>query len=83
MRNITWYVHRLKAMRFGEILWRTQQKFLQRKEYKKYYTQNLPVTEIVINSATSALSPDYLRIGLEQSCTNTELFTSLATTVCM
>ena len=77
MRNITWYVHRLKAMRFGEILWRTQQKFLQRKEYKKYYTQNLPVTEIVINSATSALSPDYLRIGLEQSCTNTELFSSL------
>ena len=77
MRNITLYVHRLKAMRFGEILWRTQQKFLQRKEYKKYYTQNLPVTEIVINSATSALSPDYLRIGLEQSCTNTELFSSL------
>ncbi|WP_418980529.1 alginate lyase family protein [Blautia hydrogenotrophica] len=77
MRNITWYVHRLKAMRFGEILWRTQQKFLQRKEYKKYYTQNLPVTEIVINSATFALSPDYLRIGLEQSCTNTELFSSL------
>ena len=30
MRNITWYVHRLKAMRFGEILWRTQQKFLQK-----------------------------------------------------
>ncbi|WP_418714570.1 alginate lyase family protein [Blautia hydrogenotrophica] len=77
MRNITWYVHRLKAMKFGEILWRTQQKFLQRKEYKKYYTQNLPVTDIVINSTISALSPDYLRIGLEQNCIDAELFSSL------
>lgn len=77
MRNVTWYVHRLKAMNPGEILWRIQQKYLQRKEYKKYYIQNLPVTEIPVVSALAALSPDYLRIGLVESCADTALFSSL------
>lgn len=48
MSDVKWRYHRLKAMSIGEIVWRIQQKILQRCQKNRYYKRNRPITRIAL-----------------------------------
>ena len=62
MKQISWYLNRLKAMNVGEIYWRIQQKNLQKSEKRKYYTKNLPVYEVELEEKFKDLNAQVNRI---------------------
>lgn len=58
MERIKWLLRRLKVMNMHEILWRMQQKLLQRKEYKKYYMLHMPVTAVMLPEMLREMKAD-------------------------
>lgn len=69
-----WFLNRLKAMNIREILWRIQQKGLQKAEYAKYYRLHLPVTEIPVSNTLKKLYPQKERIALNLNNACSDLF---------
>lgn len=77
MKDIKWLANRLKAMEPREVLWRVQQKQLQKKELKKIYTLHNQVTEIPLNKSLSNLQIDITRLSLNWNNTDWSTFDSL------
>lgn len=77
MKDIKWFINRLKSMNIPEVAWRIQQKVLQKNEYKKYYTAHLSVTEIQLSKELEDLKPDIERLGINWDNQNYQLFESL------
>lgn len=77
MKNAIWLFNRLKAMNFGEVLWRIQQKFLQRKEFKRFYLLNKPVTHITPPEKISNLSIDIEKLSINWDNENLSIFEKL------
>lgn len=74
MKKITWYVNRLKAMNIGEILWRFQQKTLQKQERRNYYRENKAVYDISLPKELQALIPQVDRIIINWENTKYSIF---------
>lgn len=77
MKDIKWLIHRLNSMNIQELLWRVQQKVLQKKEYRKYYALHVPVTEIPLKKEFKALKADAAGIPLNLNNYNTSVFETL------
>lgn len=74
MRDMKWLLHRLKAMDMQEVVWRVQQKLLQKVEYQRYYTLHAPVTEIPLPKHVKGLKPDARRLLLNTENDSFSLF---------
>ena len=74
MNNVHWLVHRFKSMNIAEIVWRIQQKFLQKREYRNLYLPSLPVTEIPLKEKLFASDE---KIPLNRSNDNYSIFHTL------
>ena len=64
-------------MNLQEMIWRVQQKKLQRSEQKKYYSQNVPVTKEPISSHISDLHIDIDKLPINWDNTTWTTFTTL------
>lgn len=77
MKDIYWIVNRLKSMNASEVVWRVQQKLLQKKEKKRIYELHLPVTKIPLSKKMQGMKPDTKRIPFNAQNANTSIFESL------
>ena len=77
MKEIAWLVNRLRAMRTQEIAWRVLEKIRYRKEYDKYYSSSLPITDIPINSCLQSLHIDIERLSINWDNNNWNPFIDL------
>ncbi len=50
MKDIKWFVNRLRAMKLKEIIWRLVQKQQQKKEQASEYSLHLPVIQIPVTT---------------------------------
>ena len=64
-------------MNASEVMWRVQQKILQKKEYKDFFTAHTPVTKIPVNKELAALKADGNRLGINWDNRDWILFKSL------
>ena len=64
MKNVKWLINRLKAMKFQEVIWRLQERQLQRKEFKTVYIQNRSVTDISLSNELQGLIIDVNRLAV-------------------
>ena len=64
MKDAKWLINRLKAMKPQEMLWRVEQKLLQKKERATFYALHLPVTEILLPTTISSLHLDVNRLSV-------------------
>ena len=65
MKDLKWFFNRLKAMKPKEMIWRVQQKRLQRREYNNLYTIHKPVIDIPLPQNISNI-----RINIEKLSIN-------------
>lgn len=63
MKNVRWFINRLKAMNFIEVCWRINQKRLQKSE-KKVYFLGLKVTEVPLSAEVMKLSLDISKLPI-------------------
>lgn len=77
MKDIKWLVYRLRAMKPKEMVWRVEQKQLQKKEQASVYSLHLPVVEIPLPSALSNLHIDIDRLSIKWNNKNWAPFTKL------
>lgn len=77
MKDIRWLFNRLKSMDISEIMWRLQQKKVQREEYKELYLLHLPVTKIPLSTDLELLKSNVHRIPLNKENKNYTIFTNL------
>lgn len=77
MKDIKWLISRLKSMNALEVMWRVQQKSLQKKEYKKFFLAHKPVTEISVSKSLYNLKPDGSRLGIKWNNQEWQLFETL------
>lgn len=77
VKDIKWLVNRLQSMNVLEILWRVQQKFLQKIEYRKYFCVHLPVTEIELPKELSGLELEMERLCINRDNQKYQLFEKL------
>ena len=56
MANISWYVNRLRAMSVREVLWRVQQKKLEKAERQTFGKQHIPITGKVFYEGKEGLT---------------------------
>lgn len=77
MENIKWLINRLIAMNVPELVWRIQQKMLQKIEYKRYFVIHLPVTKIPIPVSLQNMTSDEDRIAINWNNTKYRLFEKL------
>ena len=77
MKDIHWFVNRLKSMNVKEVIWRVQQKLLQQKEYKSIYLMHLPVTKIHLNKDLQNLKADAKKMPFNSGNTNHTIFETL------
>lgn len=64
MKDVKWIINRLKAMKAQEVIWRLQERQLQKKEFKTIYSQNKPVTEIPLSEELSKLCIDINKLSV-------------------
>lgn len=64
-------------MNASEVIWRVQQKMLQKKEYQKFFTVHKPVTEIVVSNDLRNLKADGERLCINWKNHDWVLFESL------
>ncbi len=64
MKDIKWFVNRLRAMKPKEMIWRVEQKQLQKKEHANVYALNLPVVEIPLSSELTNLHIDIDKLSI-------------------
>lgn len=77
MKDIHWLVNRLKSMNAPEVVWRVQQKLLQKKEKKSVYALHLPVTQIPLSKGLQGIRADANRIPFNSQNDNTSVFETL------
>ena len=77
MKNLGWLIYRLKAMSIAEIIWRVQQKIIEKIEYKKIYMLHKPVTEITYSSKLKELNAKGENLGINWQNENWQLFDGL------
>lgn len=77
MKDVKWLVSRLKSMNVPEVMWRVQQKMLQRKEYKTFFTVHKPVTDIKEPKELEIFKADGTRLGINWDNREWQLFESL------
>ncbi|MFR2735666.1 MAG: alginate lyase family protein [Blautia producta] len=77
MGKLNWYISRLKAMDFHELIWRLKQKKLQKQEYKSLYLLNLPVIEIPLDEKIAKYTFDSSKMKINKNCINYKVFTDL------
>ena len=65
MKDIKWFVNRLRAMKPKEMIWRVEQKQLQKKEHANVYALNLPVVEIPLSSELTNLHIDIDKLSIK------------------
>ena len=77
MKKGVWIANRLKAMSGTEVIWRVQQKALQKHEKYTIFTARKPVTEICLNEELQQLIPDIDRLGINWDNSHYTLFENL------
>ena len=77
MRDVKWFINRLKAMNLKEMLWRVQQKQLQKREFKNLYILHKPVTEIPLPQNISSLRIDIENLSINWDNTEWTEFSAL------
>ena len=77
MKDVKWLISRLKSMNAPEVLWRVQQRLLQKEEYQKYFAAHKPVTEISAGKEISDLKASGSRLGINWENDDWKLFESL------
>ena len=58
MKDFHWVWNRLRSMNVREVIWRLQQKKLQKREYRTFFVLNCPVTDIPLSDEINRLTPD-------------------------
>lgn len=64
MKDIKWFVNRLRAMKPKEMIWRVEQKQLQKKEQASVFSLHLPVVEIPLPTDLSNLHIDIDKLSI-------------------
>lgn len=64
LSDLAWYINRIKAMSIKEIIWRLQQKQLQKRERSIFLDKKISVTKEVFSNKLSPLKLDEVRLGL-------------------
>ena len=77
MRDIRWFINRLRAMNGKEIVWRLKQKKLENKERNVYGKEEISVIKLPLSEKLSALKPEVERIKLNWENREYSLFTEL------
>ena len=77
MKDIKWLVNRLKAMKPQEMLWRVEQKQLQKMEQSGIYSLHKPVTEIPLSKSIAQLQIDIDRLSINWNNKEWTRFSSL------
>ncbi len=77
MKNIKWFVNRLRAMKPKEMIWRVEQKRLQKKEQTNVYSLQMPVVEIPLPSELADLHIDIDKLSVNWGNATWEPFTKL------
>lgn len=77
MSKLTWYVNRLKAMDIREVLWRLNQKSIQKKEKKHFLNRTVKVTHYFFNVNLSSLAFNENALGINFSNTQFNLYTNI------
>ncbi len=77
MKDVKWLINRLRAMKPQEMLWRVEQKRLQRKEQNSIYSLNKPVTEIPLPKDIARIHIDIDRLSLNWDNKKWNTFSSL------
>jgi len=77
MKDINWYINRLKAMSMGEFLWRVQQKNLQGKEKKEWKTNRTEVIHVTLEPELDNLHPFPEKMHINWENQKTSVFTEL------
>ena len=77
MKDIRWLVNRLRAMHPQEVIWRLQQKLLQKKEQHNLYSLHKPVYEIPLSDDISHLHIDINKLCINWDNRDWECFSSL------
>ena len=60
--DIKWMMRRMRAMSAAELVWRVEMKALTKREKKRFYDANLPVTRIPLPKELAGLSADSARL---------------------
>lgn len=76
MSKITWMIQRLRAMSAPEVIWRLQQKKLQRKE-KRTFKQKVLITDHVFNQSLIGLQINPMRLFINEKNKNYKLTDSI------
>ncbi len=63
MGRLAWYLNRLRAMNAKEVMWRIQQKMLERQE-RRYAQKPVAVTEMPVDATLSHLTMEGNRLGI-------------------
>lgn len=77
MKDIKWFVNRLRAMKLKEIIWRLVQKQQQKKEQASEYSLHLPVIQIPVTTEISNLHVDIDKLSINWDNMNWTPFTKL------
>lgn len=77
MKSTKWLFARFRSMSLPEVAWRVQQKIIQKSEYKHFYFQHKPVTEISLTCAAVSLKAYGNRLGINWENKEWSLFESL------
>lgn len=77
MKDTKWLINRLKAMNSREILWRVQQKRLQKKEFQEVYSVHKPVIEIPISDELRSLHIEIEKLTINWDNKDWSEFSSL------
>lgn len=64
MKDVRWKINRLKSMKTQEVMWRLQERQLQKRELKTIYVQNKPVTDIPLPKELSKLYIDVNKLSV-------------------
>lgn len=77
MKDIRWLLNRLMSMNAPEIIWRVQQKHIQKREKSKIYALHCPITKVPLPQKLAVLNADATRIPFNAENDNSSLFESL------
>ena len=64
MGKIQWYINRLRAMNVREVLWRLDQKRIERQEKKRFGGAKVNVGNEVFDASLAALKFDFNALGI-------------------
>lgn len=77
MKDLKWLINRLRAMNGKEVVWRLQQKTLERKEREQYGRKVTSVVDLPLSKELIGLHPEVDRIKLNWENTEYSIFRKL------